>query len=95
MIMKAIQYEISQIENEEIERIKAELADTVQSKRERIILMILGSGVRLYTVGRWILSAGIQFKSSEGQVRTTNCMSNGFLEHEENEVARHNISNYT
>ncbi len=31
---------LTEIENEEIERIKAELADTVQSKRERIFILI-------------------------------------------------------
>lgn len=74
--------EISQIENEEIERIKAGLADTVQSKRERIFMLILGAVLGSIPWVGGFLSAGVSFKSGEGQVKNNQLYEQWFEEHE-------------
>ena len=58
-----------EIENEEIEKIKAELANTFQSKRKRIFMLISGAVLGSIPWVGGFLSAGLSFKSNQDQVK--------------------------
>jgi hypothetical protein len=67
---------------DEIERIKAELAKTVQTKRERIFMLIMGAVLGSIPWVGGFLSASLSFKASEGQVKNNQLYEQWFEEHE-------------
>jgi hypothetical protein len=72
---------MSQIEDEEIERIKAELAATVQSKRERIFMLIIGAVLGSIPWVGGFLSASLSFKAAEDQIKNNQLYEEWFAEH--------------
>lgn len=68
--------------DDEIEKIKAELAETVQSKRERIFMMIIGAALATIPWIGGFLSAATSFKASEDQVKNNHLYERWFAEHE-------------
>ena len=73
---------LPEILNEEIERIKADLSDSVQSKRQRIFMMIIGAALGTIPWIGGFLSAAASFKSDEGQVKNNELYEQWFAEHE-------------
>jgi hypothetical protein len=69
-------------ENEEIERIKAELAETMDSKRQRILMQIMGAVLGTIPWVGGFLSAGLAFKSGEGQAKANQLYEQWFEEHQ-------------
>lgn len=69
--------------DDEVERIKAELAETIQSKRQRIFMMIIGAALGTIPWIGGFLSASLSFKSSEDQVKNNDLFEQWFKEHEE------------
>ena len=67
---------------EEIERIKAELAKTLHSKRQRIFMMIMGAALGTIPWVGGFMSALTSFKSSESQIKNNELYEQWFLEHE-------------
>jgi hypothetical protein len=70
------------IENDEIERIKAELAQNFESKRQRIFMMIMGAALGSIPWVGGFMSAVTNFKSSEGQIKNNELYEQWFTEHE-------------
>jgi len=70
------------INNDEIEKIKAELAKNFQSKRERIFLLIMSAVLGSIPWVGGFLSASINFKSSEGQAKNNQLYEQWLEEHE-------------
>ena len=73
---------LPEILNEEIERIKADLSDSVQSKRQRIFMMIIGAALGTIPWIGGFLSAAASFQSDEGQVKNNELYEQWFAEHE-------------
>jgi hypothetical protein len=67
---------------DEIEQIKSELAETVNTKRERIFLLIMGAVLGSIPWVGGFLSASLNFKSSEEQVKNNQLYEQWFEEHE-------------
>jgi len=69
-------------ENDEIERIKAELAEAVQSKRQRIFMLMMGAVLGSIPWVGGFLSASLAFKSNEEQFKNNQLYEQWFTEHE-------------
>ena len=70
------------MENEEIERIKAELAQTVNSKRQNIFMLIIGAVLGSIPWVGGFLSAGVSFKSNQDQTKNNQLFEQWFSEHD-------------
>lgn len=68
---------------DEVEQIKAELAKSADTQRERIFLLIMGAVLGSIPWVGGFLSAGISFKSGESQAKTNQLYQQWFEEHEE------------
>jgi len=72
----------TKFENEEIERIKAELSATVQSKRQSIFMLFVGAVLGSIPWVGGFLNAGVSFKSGQNQTKTNQLYEQWFSEHE-------------
>lgn len=68
-------------EQDELEHYQSELAETLQSKRQRIFMMILGAALgAIPWIGNF-LSGAVNFKSAEDQVKTNKLYEEWLAEH--------------
>ena len=73
---------LSEFENEEIEKIKNELAETVQTKRQGIFMLITAAVLGSIPWVGSFLSASLSFKESKGQTKINQLHEQWFLEHQ-------------
>lgn len=73
---------LTENDNNEIERIKAELAENFQSKRQRIFMMIMGAALGSIPWVGGFMSAITAFQSNESQTKNNELYEQWFAEHE-------------